>query len=411
MNFPFYIARRYLFSKKSHNAINIISMIAMIGVAITTMAMICVLSVFNGFQDLVASCFTEFDPTLKVIPTIGKTFDQSDSIIIEIKKDKDVKVVCGVLEDKAMAQYGEKQAMITLMGVEDNFAECTDIQNILYGNGKFILQADVLNYGIPGIRLAMFFNMGTSFTDPIQVYTPRATAEVNVANPLESFNQDELNSTGVVFSVNQKKYDQEYLLSSLKFAQNMFEKPNQLSALELKLADGANCSKVQKRLQKLVGKKYKIANRYEQQEDVFRIMKTEKYMAYIFLTFILLTACFNIVGSLSMLIIDKRKDIQTLRDLGANEKNIRQIFLFEGRMISIIGAIIGIAIGVFLCLIQQEYGIITLGEQSGAFIVDSYPVTVRVSDIILTLITVLIVSFITAWYPVKYLSQKLTEKA
>ncbi len=382
----------------------------MLGVAITSMAMICVLSVFNGFQDLVASCCTEFDPILKVQPTIGKTFNQNDSIIETIKKDKDVSVVCGVLEDKAMAQYGEKQAMITLMGVEDNFAACTNIENALYGNGEFILHADVLNYGVPGIRLAMFFDMGSSFTDPIEIYTPRAMAEVNVANPLENFNQDELNSTGVVFSVNQKKYDQEYIISSLKFAQRMFEKDNQLSALELKLAEGADCDKVQERLQRLVGRKFKVANRYEQQDDVFRIMKTEKYMSYVFLTFILLTACFNIVGSLSMLIIDKKKDIQTIRDLGANEKQIRQIFLLEGRMISINGAIMGIIIGIILCLIQQVFGVISLGEQSGAFIVDSYPVTVRVSDIILTFVTVLVVSFITAWYPVKVLSQKLTER-
>ena len=410
MNFPFYIARRYLFSKKSHKAINIISMIAMVGVAITTMAMICVLSVFNGFQDLVASCFTEFDPTLKVIPTTGKTFDQSAPFIAKIREDKDVKVACGILEDKAMAQYGEKQTMITLMGVEDNFTECTDIENILYGNGAFVLHADVLHYGVPGIRLAMYFNIGTSFTDPIQIYTPRATAQISTANPLEGFNHDELNSTGVVFSVNQKKYDQGYILSSLQFAQNMFEKPNQISGLALKLNDGAICDKVQSRLQAIVGKDYKVANQYEQQEDVFRIMKTEKYLAYIFLTFILLTACFNIVGSLSMLIIDKRKDIQTLRDLGADDKTVRQIFLFEGRMISIVGAIIGIAIGALLCYIQQEYGIIKLGDQSGAFIVDNYPVSVRLGDIVVTLITVLVVSFITAWYPVKYLSKKLTGK-
>jgi lipoprotein-releasing system permease protein len=408
MNFPFYIARRYLFSKKSHHAINVISLIAVVGVAVTTMALICVLSVFNGFQDLVASCFTNFDPQLKVMPAQGKTFSATDPAVARIRKDGDVEVACGVLEDKALARYGQRQAMITLMGVEDNFDRCTDIDRILYGNGRFALHADVLQYGIPGIRLAMFFNMGTGFQDPLEIYTPRAGAEVNMMDPTSSFNNDELNSAGVVFSVNQKKYDQNYVICSLQFAQSMFEKRGQLSALELKLRPGADAGTVKKRLQNLAGEKFRIADRYEQQEDVFRIMKTEKYMAFLFLTFILLTACFNIVGSLSMLIIDKKKDVRTLRDLGATDVTIERIFLFEGRLISVFGAVIGLAVGLLLCWLQQRYGLLRLGDSSGTFIVDAYPVSVRIADVIIIFFTVLVVSFVTSWYPVRYLSRKLT---
>src|SRR5574344_180687 len=281
---------------------------------IATTALVCTLSVFNGFQDLVASCFTSFDPQLKVMPTKGKTFSANDPAILKIRKDKDVSVACGVLEDNALAQYGKKQSMITLMGAEDNFANCTDINSILYGTGRFALHADVLNYGIPGIRLAMYLNMGTSYSDPLEIFTPRRGAQIDMLDPTSNFNQDDLNSPGVVFSVSQKKYDQGYVLTSLQFAQKMFDKEGQLSSLELKLAPDADLSSVKSRLQQISGNKFKVADRYEQQEDVFRIMKVEKYMSYLFLTFILFIACFNIVGSLSMLIIDKREDVRTLRD-------------------------------------------------------------------------------------------------
>lgn len=409
MNFPFYIARRYLFTKKSHHAINIISLISVLGVMIATTALVCTLSVFNGFQDLVASCFTSFDPQLKVMPTKGKTFSANDPAILKIRKDKDVSVACGVLEDNALAQYGKKQSMITLMGAEDNFANCTDINSILYGTGRFALHADVLNYGIPGIRLAMYLNMGTSYSDPLEIFTPRRGAQIDMLDPTSNFNQDDLNSPGVVFSVSQKKYDQGYVLTSLQFAQKMFEKEGQLSSLELKLAPDADLSSVKSRLQQISGNKFKVADRYEQQEDVFRIMKVEKYMSYLFLTFILFIACFNIVGSLSMLIIDKREDVRTLRDLGANNQMIERIFLFEGRMISVVGALLGIGLGLLLCWMQMRFGLLKLGEESGAFIVDAYPVSVRGTDIVLIFFTVIAVSFLTSWYPVRYLSRKLTD--
>jgi lipoprotein-releasing system permease protein len=409
VNFPFYIARRYLFTKKSHHAINIISLISVLGVMIATTALVCTLSVFNGFQDLVASCFTSFDPQLKVMPTKGKTFSANDPAILKIRKDKDVSVACGVLEDNALAQYGKKQSMITLMGAEDNFANCTDINSILYGTGRFALHADVLNYGIPGIRLAMYLNMGTSYSDPLEIFTPRRGAQIDMLDPTSNFNQDDLNSPGVVFSVSQKKYDQGYVLTSLQFAQKMFEKEGQLSSLELKLAPDADLSSVKSRLQQISGNKFKVADRYEQQEDVFRIMKVEKYMSYLFLTFILFIACFNIVGSLSMLIIDKREDVRTLRDLGANNQMIERIFLFEGRMISVVGALLGIGLGLLLCWMQMRFGLLKLGEESGAFIVDAYPVSVRGTDIVLIFFTVIAVSFLTSWYPVRYLSRKLTD--
>lgn len=229
-----------------------------------------------------------------------------------------------------------------------------------------------------------------------------------MVNPTEGFNQDELNSAGVVFQVNQKKYDQEYLLCDLSFAQRMFEKEGQISALELKLRPDAKVKTVKRRLVKLAGEQFRVADQYEQQEDVFRIMKTEKYMAFIFLVFILLAACFNIVGSLSMLIIDKQNDVRTLRDLGANDRTIEKVFLFEGRMITLFGAFVGIVVGLLLCWLQQTYGLIKLGDKSGTFIVDAYPVSVHATDLILVFVTVLAISWLTSWYPVRYLSRRLT---
>lgn len=407
MNFPLFIAYRYLFSKKSHSAINIISLISVAGIALATTALVCVLSVFNGFHDLVASLFTSFDPQLEVVPAQGQTFKTTDTAIKKIRAFKDIEVSSGTLQNRALARYEGRQAMIVLKGVDDNYGECTDIEKILYGTGKFILHADMLNYAIPGIRLALQLNMTTDFINPLEIYTPRQGERLNMMDPTQSFNQDELNASGSVFNVSQKQYDNEYVLCPLSFAQKMFDKPGEISSLALRLRDGANINAVKKQLQEIAGDKYKILDRYEQQQDIFKIMKVEKLMGYIFLTFILFIACFNIIGSLSMLIIDKRRDIQILYDLGATEKTIRHIFVTEGRLISIAGAGIGLAIGLLLCYLQNQFGILRLGEQSGTFIVDAYPVSVHPTDILIIGVTVIAVSFIASWYPVKYLSRRL----
>ncbi|MBQ0089819.1 MAG: FtsX-like permease family protein [Prevotellaceae bacterium] len=409
MSFPFYIAKRYLFSKKKHHAINIISIISMVGIMVATIALVCTLSVFNGFQDLVGSLFTTFDPELKVVSAGSKTFRTTNSAIIQAMKHPEVESASLCLEDKALARYNGNQQMITLKGVDDNYQAVTSINDILYGQGAFILHADVIHYAVPGLRLAVQLGMDRGINIPLEIYTPRPGEKVDMLNPTESFNADELLLSEAYFSVNQKKYDEGYLLTSLAFTQHMFEKPNQASSLELKLKEGVNIQSVQKKLQNQLGNQFKVLNRYQQQEDVFKIMKIEKYMAYIFLTFILFIACFNIIGSLSMLIIDKKEDVATLYNLGASNKQISQIFLYEGRLISILGAILGIVIGLALCYAQQELGLLKMGDQSGVFIVDAYPVCVQWGDILLILVTVVAVSFVASWYPVKYLSRRLLQ--
>ena len=410
MAFPFYIARRYLFARKSHHAINIISIVSVLGVAVATMALVCVLSIFNGFHGLVASLFTAFDPELKIVPVEGKTFSLDKPELKKLKTLSCVEATSASLEQRALARYNGRQAMVTLKGVDDNYSHTTDINQILYGPGRFMLHADVMEFGIPGLRLAAALGMDADFIDPLQIYTPAAGARVNLMAPDENFNMDELNSPGVVFSVGQKKYDQDYLLCSLGFAQRMFDKDGEASSLEIKLRYGTPTGEAKQQIQQALGKGLRVVDRYEQQEDVFRIMKVEKYLAYIFLTFILFVASFNIVGSLSMLIIEKKKDIATLRNLGANSSQIQKIFLLEGRIISLSGALLGIIAGLVLCALQQQYGFLKLGDKTGAFIVEAYPVIINPWDIVIVFATVVAVSFLVSWYPVRYISKRLTNQ-
>mgnify|MGYP001043182601 CR=1 FL=1 len=409
MNFPFYIARRYLFSRKSHHAINIISAISVCGVALATTALVCTMSVFNGFQDLVASFFTAIDPQLKVIPAKGKTVASDVPALTALKDYPDLTAYTEVLEDNALVISGEHQAMVTVKGVDDNFARTADLDKLLYGDGSFTLHADVLEYGIPGIQLAIQLGLGTHFDTPLQVYAPQKGEQVNLSNPAESFTRNELYSPGVVFAVQQAKYDAGYILTSLRFARDLFGQQGRISAVELKLKEGTDVHRAQKEIQALLGGEFIVKDRYEQQDDVFRIMKVEKLIAYLFLTFILLVACFNIIGSISMLIIDKKADVRTLRNLGATDSQIIRIFLFEGRLISGFGALAGIALGLLLCYLQQTFGLITLGKSSGSFVIDAYPVSVRPWDVVTVFFTVLLVSYGALWYPVRYLSKRLLD--
>ena len=407
MNFPFFIARRYLFSKKSTHAINVISGISVVGVAVATMALVVTLSVFNGFHDMVASFFTSFDPQLKVTPVMGKTVAADDPILTQIKQQPQIEVATECVEDQALVIYRGRQAMVTIKGVEDNFDQLTHIKEILLGDGEFELHAADMFYGIPGIRLAEQLGTGYMYDEPLKVYAPRREGQLNMANPMDGLVEDELYSPGVLFQVMQGKYDKNYILTSIDFTRRIFEQQGMVSSLELRLKAGSNFERVKSEIKELAGDQYYVKDRFEQQDDTFKIMKIEKLMAYIFLTFILMIACFNIIGSLSMLIIDKKDDVVTLRNLGASDKQIVRIFLFEGRLISAIGAIIGILLGLALCWGQQTYGWVKLGSSSASFVINAYPVSVHPEDVILIFITVLVVGFLAVWYPVRYFAKRL----
>ena len=411
MNYELFIARRYLFAKKSHHAINIISGISVLGVAVATMAMVVTLSVFNGFQDLVADLFTAFDPELRVTPKDGQTIEVKDKDLLWLKQSDVVAVFTPVLEGQALVVEGGKQQVVTIKGVADNITKQGHIEDILYGDGHFCLHADILEYGILGIQLAQQLGLPANFENPLQVYAPKPGERVNIGNPLSSFNHDELQSPGVVFMVRQAKYDANYILTSLDFAQRLFDREGRVSSVELKIKDGLKTDKVKEQLKAQLGERFKVEDRYEQQNDVFRVMRIEKFISYLFLSFILLVACFNIIGSLSMLMIDKRQDIQTLRSLGANDSQICTIFRLEGHIICLAGALLGLILGGILCWIQQEYGVVTMGDSEGSFIIETYPVSVYWTDILLILVTVLAVGWLAIWYPVRYLTRKLLTSA
>ena len=407
MNYRLFIARRYLFSRKSHHAINIISGISVAGVAIATMAMVCTLSVFNGFRDLVAGLFTAFDPQLRVTLTEGTSVSQDDEALQRLRKHPDVKVYTLVMEGQALVVQDRRQQVVTVMGVADNFPEQASINNILYGDGSFCLHADVLEYGVLGLRLAARLGLPANFPDPLQVYAPKRGERVNMANPLSSFNHDELQSPGVVFNVQQSRYDDNYIITSLGFAQRLFDQRGRITSVELRLRDGVSLSSAKRELRQLLGARFQVQDRFEQQADVFRIMRIEKLISFVFLTFILLIACFNIIGSLSMLMIDKRQDVRTLRSLGATDGQVCDIFMLEGRMISLAGAAVGLLLGLALCWLQQEFGLISMGSSAGSFIVEAYPVSVHVGDLVIVFLTVLVVGWAAVWWPVRYLSRRL----
>ena len=403
MNLSFYIARRYLFSKKSHNAINIISMVSVCGVIVATIALVCALSVYNGFNDLVASLFSNFDPELKVTPRKGKVFDPDAPEVQEMKKLPGIACFSEVLQDNALIRYGDRQGVAMLKGVDENYERLTRIDSILI-DGTFRLKDEVVSYANAGIGLAFSLGINAGFVSPMEIYAPKRDERVNMANPASSFNMEYV-YIGSVFRTDQQVYDDSYLIVPLSLARSLFDYEREVSAIELKVS-GRDVDGVKKEVRRVLGDAYVVQDRFEQQEASFKMMQVEKWMTFLILTFILTIALFNVVGSLSMLMIEKQDDARTLRNMGADDGLIRWIFLFEGWMISGLGALIGIVIGVALCLLQQTFGFIQLGEASGTFIIDAYPVRVVPSDILAVFLTVVAIGFLAAWYPVHYLSKK-----
>lgn len=408
MNFPFYIARRYLFSKKSHNAINIISSISVCGVVVATIALVCALSVYNGFNDLVSVLFSHFDPDLKITARYGKVFTSDSDEIVRIKNLPEVEVACEVLQDNALIKYKDRQEIGIVKGVDDSFSQLVNLDSVLI-DGRFVLKDEVVNYATLGIGLASHLGINSGFVSPIEIYAPKRDEKVNMANPASSFNLEYTFITAV-FRINQQIYDDYYMLVPLQTARNLFHYENEISSLELKLKDGVSVASLEKRIKEIAGDKFEVKNRFEQQEASFKMMQIEKWVTFLILCFVLAIALFNIIGSLSMLMIEKKDDVNTLRNMGASSSQIRRIFLFEGWMISGFGAVLGIICGLLLCLVQQKFGLIKLGDAGSSFIIDAYPVHILAGDVIIVLATVLFIGFIAAWYPVRFLGKRWLEK-
>ena len=404
MNCALYIARRYLFSQKSHNAINIISAISVCGVALATLALVCTLSVFNGFHDLISSFFTHFDPDLKVEAVKGKTFEPDSSSLAAIRALPEVEVVSLTLEDNAMAKYKGQQVMVTVKGVDDEFQALTHVEEILYGNPEFKLYDEIADYGVLGIQL--MYTLGTGFDpyDPVEVYAPRRGTKVNLSNPMSSFRRQPLYLPGNVLNINDARYASSYIVTSLDYARRLFDYEKAVSAIEIRLAHKANESRAQQSISAIMGEGYTVKNRYEQQAATFKVVEIEKFVTYLFLCFILMVACFNIISSVSMLILDKQANAETLKSLGATDGFVARIFIYEGNLIALLGAVVGLVLGIVLCLLQQKFGLISLGG-GGQFVVDAYPVRVKFTDLLLVLVSVVSVSAISVWLPIKILNK------
>ena len=398
-NLENHIAWRYLFSKKGHNAINIVSGISAAAVMVVTAAMVCVLSVMNGFGVLVERMFSEFDPALMVVPAEGTTLRTDTAPVVSLYAREDIEAVSMQLEQTALIRYKDHQLPARVMGVDSLFEQTAHIDSIIT-DGFYSVWDGAFERAVLGRGLAAQIGINAHFTGALHLYAPRRTERINLMRPDLSLLHEHAFIAGT-FAVNQIDYDDQLMIVSLPLAQRLFEyDEHTASALRIQPREGVKISYLQSQIAKALGPGYRVLDRYEQQADFFRILKIEKLLTVLLLVFILLIALFNSIGSLSMLIIDKREDIRILSDLGADEATIRRIFLTEGWLISTLGTIGGLVIGVLLCLGQQYFGWLKLG--SGAeYIISAYPVQVQAADIVLVGVIVLALGFVAAWYPTR----------
>lgn len=401
MRLSLYIAHRYLFAKKSRNAINVISSISVAGVTVGTMALIIVLSVFNGLESLVRSIFNTFDPDLKITPVSGKTFIPDSTSLSLLSSINGIACYSLCVEENALLRYGDKQYVATIKGVDENYVQVTGIDSSMW-DGEFILRSEQGRpYAIPGIGIANFLGMRINFITPLNIYIPKRTGSADL-DPENAFIRNFIFPSGI-YQVEQE-FDSKYVFLPVDFARELLEYESEVTSLEIKFEEDINESAVQKNVTAIFGKDFIVRNKFEQQEIFYKVMKSERVAIFFILTLILIVASFSIIGSLTMLIIEKKRDIEILRSLGADNTLIRKIFIFEGWLISIFGALAGIVLGLAICWLQQKYGLVRL--QSDSLIVNAYPVVMKFRDFILVLSTVLIIGFWAAWYPVRYLTKK-----
>lgn len=402
MNFSFYIARRYLFSRKKTNLINLISAISVVGLMIGTMGLIIGLSGFNGFDSLIKSLFSSFDPELRITIREGKTFDTTGSSFDQLRHHPDVAYYVEVVEDNALLSYKDRQVFATIKGVSEEYLQFSGIDSMII-QGEFRLKDLSNNYAVLGEGIAYNLAVGIRQPEPVSVFVPRK-GRASAVLPTGNFNQKFIYPSGI-FSI-QQELDTKYVIVPIGFAREIFEMPEKVSAIELKLKDGVSEKKAIAAISALLGDKFEIKNRYRQHDYLYKTMLSEKYATYMILILILVIASFNIIGSLTMLILDKKEDIAILRSMGADKRTITNIFLFEGWLISLIGAVLGTIAGLAVCQAQISYGFVKLTGGS-SFIIDAYPMKIIYSDILLILFSVSLIGFLAAWYPVRFIPGKL----
>ena len=407
MRLPFFIAKRYLVSKKSHNLINVISLISIIGLSVGTMALIVVLSVFNGFEDVIKSMYNTFNPDFVITPKTGKTIDYATFPSDELSGLTGIKGITEVVEEDALFRYGEKQHIAKLKGVSDNFAEMIPLDTLMT-NGSFVLKEGNTNFAVVGAGIAWYLDIYPSnISKLLSVYVPKRgnSSSFNFSN---AFNNEVLHPAGV-FSV-QQEFDEKYVIVPIEFAKELLNYDSEITSLEVRITKNADEKSIQNNISKIIGNDFHVLNRAEQNKSLFNLLKSEKLAIFFILLFILILLSFNMIGSLSILILEKNKDVEILSFLGANQKTVKKIFISEGLLISIIGTILGLMLGLILILLQDNFGLLQLGGSEGAFIISAYPVKLQVNDFIIVFFTVMAIGLLATIYPVLYLVRKLFSK-
>ena len=395
------IAIRYLFSKKSHSAINAVSAVSVCGVAVATMAMICTLSVYNGFEELISTLYSEIDPQIEVRAKEGKTLQTTSPEVDKLFSIEGIEAITPVIEDNALAIFGENQLPVVVKGVPQNYSSVSSLEKALIdGETSF---ADSLHQAVIGVGVSNNLRVAPHFVSPIYLYAPKRMSKVSLLNPSSSFNTSQVYCSGV-FSISQPEYDDRVIYIPLSVAKNLFDYTTEATLLEIKVSDEEKVDDVKREAQSVLGDKYLLRDRMEQKSDAFSMMAIEKWITFFILIFVLVISAFNIIASLSMLIIDKQNNIKTLYNIGASEKFISRIFFNQGVLISFIGAVIGVGLGLILSLVQQHYGLLRMGAN---FIVEYYPVKVIWSDLFVVIAVVVVIGVLIALFPVKYVNAKV----
>ena len=400
MNLAVFIAKRYIVSKKSNNAINIISWISVVAVAVGTGALIIVLSGMNGLTKLVENLYSSFDPDIEITASKGKVFLPDSTANEKIKKIKGVKYLCYSIEDNALLKYNDKQAIATVKGVSKEFINISRFDTLVY-EGTFTTKKDNAFYGVFGKGLA--FRIGVDLKDmfsPLSIYSPKR-GKVESLNPEDAFEEIKVYPSGL-FSINDE-FDFKYLLTDISAARQLFGYEKEVSAIELGCDANISIVDIQTQVQNILGDKFIIKTKYQQNEVLFKTLQVEKLWAFIILVFILIIGTFNIIGALTMLIIEKKKDISILNNMGADAGLIRKIFMTEGFLITILGAFIGLMLGLLTCWLQQQFGLIRFNE---GYVIEAYPIDIRMSDFIAIISVVMLIGFFAAWYPVRIFTNK-----
>lgn len=407
MNLSLHIARRYLFAKKSHNAINIISLISVCGITIATAALVCALSIFNGFTGIAEKTFSAFDPQLQVLPITGKVFEPTQELA-KISALPGVEFVSESLEENALAKFMDRQEAVLLKGVSPQFEKLANIDKLML-DGSFVLTEGDVEECVVGAGLATFLGVRAGFLDPIELYVPKRNVNVNLANPTAAFTRSDI-FVGGVFALNQPKYDDQLLILSVDLLRELLNYDTEVSSLDIKVRAGYDVDNVGDQIRAVLGDNLIVKDRFQQQAEMFRMVNIEKWVTFLILGLILVIAVFNIVGSLTMLILEKKDDIVILQNMGARSKLITRIFLYEGWLITFVGAVVGLSLGLVICLLQQHYGLLKLGSFPGDFIINAYPVAVEIADVVVIFLTVNLIGFLAVLYPVNSLRKKLLQK-